>query len=175
MNTTLGRVVVVLLGVMAIAVLTPPVVEAQISLDVLACKKFDPGTQGGFFSLRYSQCGTQFTAKDPYVGLVAHLRNITEHTRVTVELLDPAQTAVWKRETRYETDSGTYYPNIWVWVILPVAADVSTIATENVRLTTSIVRLTERPAAERLGEWTLRAQADRLGSRTLKVMLLPGP
>jgi len=166
---------VLLLGVMAIAVLDAPAVEAQVSFDVVACKKFDPGTQGGFFFLRYSQCGTQFTAKDPYIGVVAHLRNVTEYTRVTVELFDPAQASVWKRETRYETDSGTYYPNIWVWVILPVAADVSTIAAENVRLTTSIIKLTERPAAERLGEWTVRAQADRLGSRTLKFMLQAAP
>jgi len=175
MNTTLRWAVAVLLGAMAIAVLTPPVVEAQISLDLVACKKIEPGTQGGFFFLRYNQCGTQFTAKDPYIGLVAHFRNVTDYTRVTVELLDPAQAAVWKRDTTYETTSGSYYPNIWVWVILPVAADVQAIAAENVRLTTSIIKLTERPAAERLGEWTVRTQADRLGSRTLKVTLLPGP
>jgi hypothetical protein len=175
MSLTMRWIVALFLGAMAIAVLMPPVVEAQVSLDLVACKKIEPGTQGGSFFLRYSQCGTQFTAKDPYVGLVAHLRNVTEHTRVTVELLDSVQAAVWKRETRYETDSGTYYPNIWVWVILPVAADVSTIAAENVRLTTSIVKLTERPAAERLGEWTVRAQADRLGSRTLKFMLQAAP
>ena len=82
---------------------------------------------------------------------------------------------VMKRETRYETDSGTYYPNIWVWVILPVGADVSTIAAENVRLTISIIKLTERPVAERVGEWTLRAQADRAGPRTLKFTLQAVP
>jgi hypothetical protein len=151
------------------------VVEAQISLDVVACKKVEPGTQGGFFFLRYNQCGTQFTAKDSYVGLVAHFRNVSDYTRVTVEVLDPGQAAVWKRDTTYETTSGSWYPNIWVWVILPVAADVATIAAENVRLTASVINLTDKPVAERLGEWTVRARGDRVGTRTVKFTLQPGP
>jgi len=175
----MGRVMrggVVLLAVItAIAIVEPPVARAQLYFDVLACRKLEPGTQSGFFFLRYSQCGTQFTAKDPYIGLVAHLRNVREYTRVAVEILDPAQTVVWKREARYETTSGTYYPNIWIGAVLPVGADVAAIASENVRLTANIIRLADKPAVERPGEWLVRAQADRAGPRTLTFTLLSGP
>ena len=175
MSLTMRGIVALFLGVMAIAILEPPGVEAQISLDLVACRKIEPGTQAFFFDLRYSQCGNRFTSKDPYVGLVAHLRNVDEHTRVTVEVFDPGQASVWKRDQTFAPTAGSYYPNLWVWVVLPVAAGIDGLATENVRLTASVIRLTDKPAPERLGEWTLRAQADRAGPRTLKFTLQAAP
>ena len=168
-------IVLLVVGVLTVAILTPRSVEAQISLNVSACKKFEPGVQEGYFSLRYNLCGIQFTIKDAYVGLVAHFRNVQEYTRVTVELLDPDQASVWKIDRTYEVTGGMYYPNIWVWGILPVGADVAAIATENVRLTGNIIKMTDKPAAERPGEWTLRVRADRAGARTMKFMLQAVP
>ncbi len=108
------------------------------------------------------------------MGLVAHLQNVNDPTRVTLEVSDPSGTSVWTRQLNYAPTAGYYYPNIWIWVVLPVAADTQALASENVRLTANTIRLTDKPAAERSGEWTLRVQADRAGTRTMK-FTLAGP
>lgn len=169
-NRTLPRAAVAL-AVAVIVTLVAPHAYAQLTLNLWACKKLEPRSQDFFFDLRYTQCGSQFTVKDPYVGLVSHLQNIHDPTRVIVEVVDPSGTTVWSRTLNYSPTAGYYYPNIWVWVVLPIAADAAALANENVRLTANMIRLGEKPAAERLGEWTLRTQADRAGTRTMKFML----
>ena len=173
-NRTLPRAAAVLGVVVVLTILAPPPAYGQMSLNLWACKKLEPRSQDFFFDLRYTQCGNQFTAKDPYVGLVAHLQNVNDHTRVTIEVSDPSGTPVWSRQLTYSPTAGYYYPNIRIWVVLPLAADTQALAAENVRLTASMIQLTDKPAAERLGEWTLRVQADRAGTRTMK-FTLTGP
>lgn len=174
MNRTLPRAAAALGVAVVLTVLAPPPVYGQLTLNLWACKKLEPSSQDFFFALRFSQCGNRFTAKDPYVGLVTHFQNIDNPTRVTIEVSDPAGTSVWTRQLNYAPTAGYYYPNIWIWVVLPVAADTQALASENVRLTANTIQLTDKPAVDRLGEWTLRVQADRAGNRTMK-FTLTGP
>ena len=158
-------------AVLGVAVALASPAYGQSVLNLWACKKLEPRSQNFYFDLRYAQCGNQFTAKDPYVGLVAHFQNVRDSTRVTTALSDPSGTQVWSRQSDYPLEAGYHYPNIWIWVVLPRAADTQALASENVRLTANMIRLTDKPAAERLGEWTLRVQADRAGTRTMKFTL----
>ncbi|MDQ7829567.1 MAG: hypothetical protein QN122_02915 [Armatimonadota bacterium] len=98
-------------------------------------------------------------------------------TTVDAQLLDPEGTAVWTRRTRFDPEPGYYYTNAWVWAILPISTDRSTLAGENVRLALLVIEVQGKPVRERVGEWTLRASVGGLPARSLKFTLsaAPGP
>lgn len=68
-----------------------------------------------------------------------------------------------------------YFSNIWIYGTLPVAADLSAIANENVRLVPQVVRVEGKPARERLGEWTMNVWTGGGPPRVLKFTLQAAP
>lgn len=163
------------IAILAAAVLPPEAGTAQTTIELRTCKKLEFRLHGGGSELVSSQCGNQFTTRDAYAGLVIQLRNIRDQVRLDVELQDPDQASVWSRQTQINppalaTDS--FYEVFWMYAILPIAADPTALAREDVRLAFSVIRIQGgKPVSERLGEWTLRVRQDRGAPITLKFTL----
>lgn len=164
---------------LAVAVLPPEAGTAQTTSEVRTCKKLEFRPHGGGSELVSSQCGNQFTTRDAYIGLVIQLRNVRDQVRLDVELQDPDQASVWTRQAQINppapaTDS--FYELLWMFAVLPIAADPTALAREDVRLAFSVIRIQGgKPVSERLGEWTLRVRQDRGAPITLKFTLQQPP
>ncbi len=154
-------------------------VEAQTAVNLMACKKLTlTRVFGGGFAdnVTMRECGTRFTTQDPYIAVVIHLQRLRETVDLAFQLLDPSDNPVWvgRRQIRVEPDSG--YENLWMFVVLPLAADLRALAAENPELALAALQLTGRPARERPGDWTLKLVA-RGTTHTLKftIATVPGP
>ncbi len=148
-----------LIGIVTVMMLAPQKAEAA-RIELVTCKKLVP--EGSVFGsdLKRSQCGTQFTTKDDYVGIVIHLRDVRDKTKVEVELLDPEQLSVWKIGGTVALPEEMYYESYWIFGVLPIGADIRSIVQGDPKLLMRIIPIPGKPARERLGEWTLSARTD---------------
>jgi hypothetical protein len=152
-----------------------PVMGQDVRYNLLACRRANPRGDVSGAALDLSECGTRFTTQDRYVAVVVHLQTIRMATTVDAQLLDPEETTVWTRRARFDPEPGYYYTNAWVWAILPISADRSALARENLRLAMFVIEVQGKPVRERVGEWTFRASVGGLPARSLKFTLTPLP
>lgn len=167
-------VAIVLVG--GVLALCGPTVEGQTTVTLAACKKLItsrlPG--GGSDSITTRDCGTRFTADDPYVALVINVRFLRDTTELAVQLLDPADTSVFATRTQVNVPPGEVYQNYWLFIVLPLAADPRALAAESPDLVRAALRLPGRPAGERPGDWTFKLIA-RGTTYTLKFTIVGTP
>lgn len=156
---------------MAMLVSSPPV-TAQGTFTISFCKRLQP-QRAIYFELTYRQCSAQFTTGDAYVGIVVHLQNVETRTRVDIELLDPNQTSVWKTGELIDVTPGRYYPNLWIWAVLPISADPVALGSENPLLAARRIRVEGSPVMERVGEWVLNVRLDGGRPTSRKFTLQP--
>ncbi len=103
-QNALRGIVFGLIGILVGGLDGPHIADAA-TIELVACKKL--AAEQNY--LQTAECGGTFTTDDPYVGLVIHLQQIFDRTRVEAELLDPDQTLVWSRT---------------ITITIPVAGDV---------------------------------------------------
>jgi hypothetical protein len=145
-------------------------VQAQ-SLNLLACKKVIPrgAVEGSELIMR--DCGSRFTAQDPYVAVIVHLQRVEYEIRLGIQLLDPQENTVWAGRGSIRPDPGISYSDIWIWALIPLAADPAALALENRLLVSHMLQFRGKPWRERTGEWTMRAIIDSRPPRELKFTL----
>jgi hypothetical protein len=169
-----GRVALVAGAVLALT-LTPTSSTAQFAVVLNACKKLilltrDRGpTVGDPIAIR--ECGTRFSAQDAYVALVIRLRQVVDPMEVGMQLLDPSGTSLWAARTQVDVEPGSGYDTYWIYVILPLAAELRALVAEDPRLALSALSFPGRPARERPGEWTLRVSINRGAPTTLRFVV----
>lgn len=137
--------------------LMPLATEGQSAFGQF-CKKVEPRV-GMEPTVR--ECGMRFTAADRYVGIIIRLGRLGEDTHVGVELLDPDRASVWTAQRTISVPAGYFYPDWWMWRVLPVTADEAALAAENVILTAAMIQVEGKPVRERVGDWTLRIRLQR--------------
>ncbi|MGH2453654.1 MAG: hypothetical protein ACRDF5_07805 [bacterium] len=157
--------------------LAAPVAQGQAIMSVHACRRLDVRQVPQGTQVTYLQCGTQFTAADPYIAVVAHLRQIRSRTVVVVELLDPDQAVVWTRRGAIEPPEGSdiYYSDLWLYGLLPLSIDPVRLVAENPAFAFGLIRPSGRPVRDRVGEWTLRAVLNNGSAMALKFTLQAAP
>lgn len=150
-------------------------VQAQ-SLNLLACNKVVLRGAGGGVELVMQGCGSRFTTQDPYVAVVVHLQRVEYEVRVALQLVDPQDNSVWAGRGSIQPDPGTSYENIWIWALIPIAAEPAALVAENPPLESHMIHFQGKPARERTGEWTLRAIIDSRPPLVMKFSLeaMPG-
>lgn len=138
---------------LALAVPPPPARAQGANMTVHACRRIDIREIVQGSQVIYTQCGSQFSAADPYIAAVAHLSGIRSRTTIVVELLDPDQAVVWTRSGTIAPPEGQdiYYSDLWLWGLLPLSADTGRLVAENPRLILGVIRLSGKPARERVG------------------------
>lgn len=150
-------------------------VQAQ-SLNLLACRKVIPrgAVEGSELIMR--ECGSRFTTQDPYVAVVVHLQRVEYEIRLGIQLLDPQENSVWAARGSIRPDPGTSYSDIWIWALIPLAAEPAALAAENRQLVGHMLQFRGKPARERTGQWTMRAIIDSRPPREMKFSLegVPG-
>ena len=172
----LTRVAAAALVLLAVALFAPDASGQGANVNLYACRRLDVRQIQAGTQVNYSQCGGQFTTADRYIAVVVHLRNVRRATLVLAELRDPDKTVVWRGAGLAAPPSGSdvYYRDLWVFGILPVGADASAVSAENPVLLRYVVQVQGKPARERVGEWTLRADVNN-AQTTLKFQLQAAP
>jgi hypothetical protein len=123
----------------------------------------------------YGQFGNKFTTADRYVGIIVRLGQFDEDLDLAVELLDPDQTSVWTYARTFQVPPGRYYPDFWMYRVLPVTADESALASENLNFPSAMIRVDGKPVKERIGDWTLRIRVRRNPPVAFKFTLQAAP
>lgn len=159
------RAAVGIITLLVSLVAAPPVraqAQSWSGVELLACRNVDVGrlmpVATVIGSLAVSDCGMKFTTSDPYVVLLARLRNLQGEAIIALDVVDPHGAGVGRLTARVVISSGVPRSDVWIGRILPIAATPETILAERPGLSTAVIRAEGRPARERLGRWTFSAR-----------------
>lgn len=172
-----GLLALVLAG--GVITLIPAGVQGQATSVILqACKKIAVHVgAGGYFGdrLNVSECGTRFSAQDRYVALLVTVRWVRDPTDIGIQLLDPSESVLWAQRSRVNPPPDTVYESYWIFGVLPLAADLRSLAHEHVTLAASAIQFPGRPARERPGTWSLRVSLNRGRVQELRFVVEDAP
>jgi hypothetical protein len=167
----IARILVTGATAVLVATLAPSIAEGQTAYGQF-CKKIEPKSD---YRLAMYDCGNKFTTADRYVGIIVRLGQFDEDLDLAVELLDPDQTSVWTYARTFQVPPGRYYPDFWMYRVLPVTADESALASENLNFPSAMIRVDGKPVKERIGDWTLRIRVRRNPPVAFKFTLQAAP